>query len=54
LFLGGLLLPSRDKWDNRAERAEAWREMDVEPAKLFGPRAGEVVGDGDKRVWLWP
>jgi hypothetical protein len=30
-------LPSRDKCARRAERADAWREMDVEPAKLDGP-----------------
>jgi hypothetical protein len=46
-------LPSRDKWARRAERAEAWREMEVEPVKPFGPLGGSDEGEGE-RVWLWP
>jgi hypothetical protein len=41
--------PSRERWERRAERAEAWWEMEVELGKPFGPRSAE-----DERVWLWP
>lgn len=49
---GRPLLPSRERCESRAARAEACDLMEVEPGKFLGPGVG--VGDGGVRVWERP